>query len=40
LVADLDVRTREDLIAFAEYGAANGYFEEAFEEEFFFDQWR
>ena len=40
LVADLDAGIEADLIAFAEAGAADGYFEEAFGEDFFFDGWR
>jgi NitT/TauT family transport system substrate-binding protein len=40
LYCDLNQEIREDLIAFAEHGVSEGYFEKAFGDEVFYDEWR
>ena len=40
LVCDLDREIQEDIIVYTNYGTAQGYFEKAFGEDEFYDDWR
>jgi len=40
LTCDLDTGIKQDLIAYTEYGASQGYFDGALGEEAFYDDWR
>jgi ABC-type nitrate/sulfonate/bicarbonate transport system substrate-binding protein len=40
LVGDLDHQIQEDLIAFSEYAVQEEYFDKAFSDQIFFDEWR
>ena len=40
LVCDLDPDTQENLIAYSQYGATQGFFDRAMGEEVFYDDWR
>jgi hypothetical protein len=40
LVCDIDDSIKEDIIAFTDYGVAQGDFEKSFDEDVFYDGWK